>query len=398
MSNFRLAMLLAVVFALSPLAIDTYLPAIPMMAENLGVASGDIAVTISIYILGLALGQFIGGPLSDSRGRGGVMLLGLSVFALSSLVLATTHHVWELWAARFLQSVGGGLATVVVPAIVRDRTEGRESAKLMALLGLIMIAAPALAPSIGSLLLLVSDWRSIFVFLAIYAAFAFGVIAYFLPIRQQSNNVAASMKTPLITRYRYVLGHRVAMGYVLAQAFAFSVMMIFLTHSSSLYLEQFGVSEKVFSLLFAGNILTMALINRINSALLSHFDPPVLLRWALGLQVGACGLLVLAAYNHASIWFYAPAVMLVIGSLGGTTANSSASCLHYFPNHSGIASALLGTTQYLLAALISGVSTLFMNGTPWPMVVGMAVCSVISLVALVTMTDGNRHLPALPAA
>ncbi len=397
MTHLRLALLLATVFALSPLAIDTYLPAMAAMAADLQAAPADIAVTISIYILGLALGQFVGGPLSDLRGRRPVMLVGLVIFAAASALLALSETLPLLWGARFVQAVGGGMAAVVVPAVVRDRTEGRETAKLFALLGLIMISAPALAPSIGTLLLHVSGWRSIFVFLAVYALLALALIAVFLPTAA-GGAPSSGNSEPLLARYRHVLGHRVAMGYLLAQALAFSCMAVFLAHASTAYIGFFQLSETAFSALFAANVGAMAAVNRLNSFLLNRFEPPRLLHWALCLQAAACLGLLLAVQTGAGLWLVAPMIMLAVGALGGIAANSAASCLHYFPRHSGIASALLGTAQYLLAALISGVSTLFIDGSLWPLALGMALSSVLALLVLQWLSGEARQQPLATAS
>ncbi len=153
---------LAAVFAISPFAIDSYLPAMPSMASAMNVDISMLSVTVSLYVLGLAVGQLIGGPLSDKKGRRPVMAVGLGIFAVGSLLITTTIHIESLWLWRFVQAIGGGIAVVGVPATIRDNTTGKESAKLFSLIALIMMIAPSIAPTIGTLFLRMAGWQWIF--------------------------------------------------------------------------------------------------------------------------------------------------------------------------------------------------------------------------------------------
>ncbi len=173
-----LILTLATVFAISPFAIDTYLPAMPNMAEAMQVDISMVSVTVSLYILGMAAGQLIGGPLSDQKGRRFVMILGLLIFAAGSVLLTTSTSIEILWLWRFIQAAGGGMAVVGVPAIIRDISSGKESAKLFSLIALIMMIAPSIAPTVGTFILTLSGWQWIFYFLAVIAVILSGSNAY----------------------------------------------------------------------------------------------------------------------------------------------------------------------------------------------------------------------------
>nr|WP_255484182.1 MFS transporter [Agarivorans sp. B2Z047] len=129
----KLIILLASVFAITPYAIDSYLPAIPIIATDFGVNTSLVAITVSIYVFGMALGQLIGGPLSDKYGRKPIMVIGLLIFAVCSVFLAFANNLALFWLWRILQSIGGGIAVVGVPAVIRDNAEGKEAAKLFSL-------------------------------------------------------------------------------------------------------------------------------------------------------------------------------------------------------------------------------------------------------------------------
>lgn len=382
MPPLRLIISLALIFALSPLAIDMYLPTIPAIAGELSVPVQDIAITVSLYILGLSFGQFFGGPISDYIGRRPVLFTGLAIFALASLIIAYTDSLQVFWAARFLQALGGGLASVVVPAIVRDHTEGQATAKLFSHIMLITIIAPAIAPSIGTLLYSVSGWRMVFIALAVYAV-AVSVMAMIFVGRVSKTEapvVAAPVQESLLARYRFVLSNATAMRYLLSQGFAFGVMMTFVANAALVYIDQYGVTETQFSMLFAANIVMMAVGNRLNNYLLNSILAARIMQMALVFQCFATGSLLLLSGFMPPLWVLVPLIMLAVGSLSGVMGNSQASALQFFPNHSGVASALLGSAQYLIGGVVSGVSTLFLSDKMWPMTITMFVGAFLAWV------------------
>ncbi|CAA0079105.1 Bicyclomycin resistance protein [Zhongshania aliphaticivorans] len=380
MPPLRVILALALIFALSPLAIDMYLPTIPAIAGELAVPVQDIAVTVSLYILGLSFGQFFGGPISDYIGRQPVLYIGLGIFAAASLAIASTDVLHVFWVARFLQALGGGFASVVVPAIIRDHTEGQATAKLFSQIMLITIIAPAVAPSIGTFLYSVSGWRMVFFVLAGYTLLVFLMALLFVP--RSSKSLATSMapaQEGLVARYRFVLSNRVAMRYLVSQGLAFSVMVTFLANAALIYIDHYGVTETQFSMLFAANIVTLAVANRVNNYFLNRVPAARILPKAMVLQCFATAALLISSGFMPPLWIAVPLIMASVGALGGVMGNSQASALQFFPHHSGIASALLGSAQYLIAGLVSVVSTLFLSEKMWPMTITMFVAAAIAL-------------------
>ena len=170
MSHLRLALLLGAAITIGPLAMDAYLPAFPEIARSLGVAPQQVGLSVSVYLAGLSVGHLVGGPLSDRYGRQVILLGGLGVFIAASVGIATSATLAGLLGWRLVQALGAGFTIVSVPAIVRDRTRGTESARLFSLIALITFAAPASAPAIGTLILWFTQWPGIFLFQAVYAA------------------------------------------------------------------------------------------------------------------------------------------------------------------------------------------------------------------------------------
>lgn len=375
MSPFRLALLLGMTVALGPLALDTYLPAFPQIAADFGVDLPAVGRTLSIYVFTLGVAQLIGGPLSDRYGRRVILLSGLGIFGLASLMVAGAQSLSDMMLWRVVQGIGGAWCAVSVPAIVRDRTSGNESARLFSLIGLIMFVAPALAPSIGSVTLYFGDWPGIFLMLAGYAL----ILAITLRALLFRNLPPAErVRTPvytLLTNYLTVLGNRTAMRFVAMQTLAFSVMLVFITHASFIYQDWFEQSNTAFSLLFAANIIAMVIANLLNRRLLMSFHSTSILRAAVTLQVIAVLALLGFVLAGAGVAPVAAALVVAAGSMGAVAPNNIANALEFFPRLGGTAAALLGATQFTLAGVISAVSTWLADGTLLPIALVMAACS-----------------------
>lgn len=402
MPHFRFAMILAMTVALAPFSVDTYLPSFPHIAQSLHVDINAVALSLSVYVFSLAVSQLLGGPLSDHWGRATILLSGLVVFAIASVLLAFSSNLTELLLFRALQGLGGGWAMVSVPAIVRDNTEGHESAKLFGLIGLMMIVAPAIAPMIGTLILMFSNWPGIFIFLAAYALLVMVLAKLFVLSKSKPRRNIPATKINFIAQYRHILRVNVAIYFLLLQAFAFSIMLVFLTHASFIYQQYFHVSNVTFSILFMCNIVTMACMNRLSRLLLKWFTPLVILLNAVALQALAVALLICITLLHPTIDFFVPALMLTVGSLGAITPNIQACYLQFYPKNSGAAAALLGAMQLGLGGCISAFSAWVANDVSLlPIVLtmgGAAILSVLSGWRIKKLLAKNSNANTCPIA
>lgn len=389
MSHLRLAILLGMTVALGPLALDTYLPAFPRIAADLGVEHAAVGLSLSAYVVVLGAAQLVGGPLSDRYGRRRILLGGLVLFGIASLMVAAADTLGEMIAWRVVQAVGGAWCAVSVPAIVRDRARGTEAARLFGLIGLVMFVAPAVAPALGSLVLTTTAWPGIFVLLAGYALLL-GLLLHVALFRHLPP--ARRTRTPLrtlLTNYLAVLGNAASMRFVAVQALAFSVLLVFITHASFIYQEWFGLSNTVFSLLFAANIAAMAGINLINRRLLLGHHSTVILRVAVAAQATAALALAALGLNDPPAYAVAACVIVAIGCMGAIAPNNIANALEFFPTLGGTAAAVLGATQFVVAGIISTASTMLVDGTLAPIVLTMAACS---LGALAFAADAPRAM------
>ena len=384
-----LPVVLALAMALGPLSVDAYLPAFPRMAEALGVEISEIARSLSIYVFGLAMGQLVGGPLSDVIGRARVMYLGLLIFMVACLGVSSSESISALLGWRALQAFGGGCVAVLVPALVRDRVHGADAAKLFSMIGLIMVVAPGVAPSIGSAILAVGSWHTIFQLLAVYAV-CLAPLTYFFVLRQSPRNGGgAAPAESLWQRYKAVFAITPALPFLFLQAFAFSVMMLFITHASFIYQEHFGHSESVFALMFGANIVMMLIANLTNRVLLNRFSSRQILCGFLVLQFAGCLLLAIMTATGAPVWLFLPAMMLTVGAQGGVVPNNQACFMEYFDRHGGTAASLLGAAQFGIAGALSALSTLLPETLP-SVIAAMFACSLVCMVIVMAVVRPFR--------
>ncbi|MDN3555363.1 Bcr/CflA family multidrug efflux MFS transporter [Halomonas maura] len=393
----RVALLVAANTALAPFAIDAYLPAMPALAEAVGASIHHTELSISVFLFGFALGQLTGGPLSDRLGRKPVLLGGLVIFLLASLLLTTVDSLAELLAWRLVQALGGGACVVNSAAIVRDCFSGREAAKVMSTMAMIMMLAPLAAPAVGSGLLYLADWWLIFVFLAVYAAFLLWLMGTRLPETRAPDAPLASPRQ-VLRNYASVLRHREGMGYVLAVAATFAGMFAFITASPFLYMTHYGVSPAVYPVLFGANVVVMAGSNRVNIRLLRRRSPQQNMRLGLGVQLAvALTLVALVATGLDSLVTVVPLIMLFMGMVGLITPNAIASLLEHFSHMSATATALLGSIQFTCGALAGVVVSGFEIDSAWPMVLTMLAVSLAGNLALRGLAGRAGRGAASPA-
>ncbi|WP_346797670.1 Bcr/CflA family multidrug efflux MFS transporter [Halomonas sp. Bachu 37] len=382
----RVALLVAANTALAPFAIDAYLPALPALAATIDASIHHTELSISVFLFGFALGQLTCGPLSDCVGRRPVLLGGLAVFLLASLAITQAGTLHQLWALRFVQALGGGACVVNSAAIVRDCFSGREAARVMSTMAMILMLAPLAAPAVGSGLLYLADWWLIFVFLAAYAAFLMWLMGRYLPETRDMTRPAASPKQVLVN-YASVLQHREAMGYICAAAMSFSGMFAFITASPFLYMEHYGLSPAMYPVIFGANVVVMASSTRVNIRLLSRRSPQQNLRLGLGIQlVAATGLVLVVATGVDSLYTVVPLVMMFMGVIGLIAPNAISSLLEHFSHMSATAAALQGSIQFSCGALAGVLVGAFEIDSAWPMVLTMLAASTIGNIGLRLLT------------
>ncbi|MFD2766007.1 multidrug effflux MFS transporter [Micromonospora eburnea] len=380
-----LLVLLGTLTALGPLSLDMYLPAFPAMTRDLHADQAQIQLSLTTCLVGFALGQLVTGPLSDRWGRRRPVLVGVTAYALLALACAAAPTAPVLAAARFVQGFAGGMGVVVARAVVRDLYSGRAAARYFSRLTLVFGVAPVAAPGVGSLVLRFGSWRSVFLTLAAIGLLLAVAVALRLPEtlpaeRRSTGGLAATART-----MRTLAADRVYLGYALTQGFAFAGLFAYISGSSFVFQDVFGVSAAAFSLVFGLNALALVATGQANARLLDRFSPRRMLLGAL--LVGAMAALgVLAGALAGSLVLVAVALLVFVGSLGMVTPNSTALALDSHARHAGTAAALMGGVQSVVGALAAPVVGLGGEGSAVPMAAVLATAAALSLAAVHTLT------------
>lgn len=375
----RWLILMGLLTALGPLAIDMYLPAFPAMAHSLQTTPAMVERTLAGYLLGVGLAQLFYGPMADRFGRKPPLLLGLVIFIVASAFCAVADDIEHLTLWRIVQAFGGAAGMAIPRAVIRDRFETREAAKALSLLMLIMGVMPILAPLIGGQILIFSDWRGIFNFMA-----ACGVVLGLFTLFTMKESMPAERAVPLqpgiIARnYAGLLGHREFMFYSLAGGLSSAGMFAYISGSPRVFIELFGVEPRHFGFYFGANAASLIVFSQVSARLLNTYSPQKLLRIAQNLQalITICGA-VLAALGMLTLPLLMATLMGFMACQGFVNPNSAALALSEQGRRLGTASALMGALQMLCGALAGLAVSSWAEVSALPLTAVLALCAVLS--------------------
>lgn len=349
-----LVLLLSLLTALDAMAIDLYLPGMPAIARDFATGASQVQQTLSIFLIGLALGQGLYGPLLDRYGRRLPTLAGVALFILGSLLVALAPTLEWLMAARFLQALGASAGLVAPRAIVTDLYSTKDSAQIFSLLMQVMMIAPIVAPLAGSYLLEHGGWRFIFWVLGLLGGLGLVWCLKSLPESLPPERRVALHPSSVMRAYARQLGNPVFMAYTLAGGFILGSLFIYISASPFVFTGHFGLSPTTFGYLFAGNALSLVIGGQFANWLLRKgFHERRAMYLGIALH-GLAGLFLLGLVlaGQAVLWAYIGLLALALGSLGIVFGNLSALTMANAGRQAGVASALMGMAQYLLAALV----------------------------------------------
>lgn len=375
--------LLASILAVSPLAVDMYLPAMPTLAEHLNTPMSMVQNSLSIYLLGYALGLILFGPMADKHPRRNLVLLGIGGFFIASLLLPFVSNIEQFLTVRFFQAFVSSAATVVVPGAVREYY-GKDTAKGLSYVSMIMMLAPMIAPSIGSMLLLAHSWQLIFYVLAAYSLIVLVLVSYYLPnasdVALPEGPVVKKIEMSFIQRYKIVLSNAEARLDIISSMMIALAFFTYITAIPFVYLTIFEVSEYTFSLLFALNILALMMAHFTNTRFVVRKGSRTMLRFGLTLATMAATALMLVNVLALPLIYTVVAIFPLMGSISMVAVNSDALILTKFPAHSGTVTAVIGTLRWGIGALAGPILAFFYDGSakPFALLMFFAVLVVLS--------------------
>ncbi|AIR90683.1 multidrug effflux MFS transporter [Pseudomonas cremoricolorata] len=369
-------LLLASLTAIVPLSIDINLPAMPAIAADLQASSSSVQSTVGTFLLGLCLGMLCYGPLADRFGRRPLLLAGGAVYLVATLACIFASDIDQLVLARFFQALGGAAASVLGRAVVSDRFALTEAARVLTLMHLVTMIATLLSPIVGSALLALTGWRSIFVALGLFVAVVMASTAWRLQESLPPSRRSASLGSAFLA-YLGVLRAPLALAYMGCMGLALGGMFGFMTGSPFVYAEHFGLSPGQYAWLMALNFVSIIGLTLINARLVRRHGPQRMIGIGVLLTLLACaGLLHAALAESVGLVQLVLCVMLYIGATGLLGANSIACLMALFPNRSGAAAGLAISAQFALASLCSGITARVVGNDPGRLALVMVCAGV----------------------
>jgi DHA1 family bicyclomycin/chloramphenicol resistance-like MFS transporter len=394
----RSAIVLGLLTAVGPFAIDMYLPALPAIAADLGTTDAGAQATLIGYFLAVALCQVFYGPVSDSFGRKPPLYFGMALYAIGALGCSIAPSIGWLVAARFLQGMGACAGLVIPRAIVRDLHNGPEAARLMALMMLVFSVSPILAPLFGSLVTQVATWRWIFVATSVIGFLGLALNAFLLRETRPAEKRLPFNVRAILRGYAILLADRHFIGVVLIGAFGMASFFAFLSSSSFIYINHFGLTPAGFSIAFAVNAIAFIGAAQFTGRIARRVGLRPMVVGALVYYFVTTWSLVLATLAGVdNLYFLIVALFVSAAGMGLVVPSVAALALEHHGPRAGSASALMGTIQLITAAAAIGLVGLISDGTVLRMVLIIAGCGTAAFV-IGLMTLGRAPQPlAAPA-
>lgn len=385
-----LLLLLAALVALGPLSVDMYLPAMPKMMQALGTDIGHMHLTLSTYLTGFALFHLACGPLADRFGRKPILTGGTVLFVLACIGCSFSTTVEQLLWFRFMQGVGACVGPTLARTVARDVFGPTRAARALSLIAMLMALAPAVAPTLGSILLLWLPWPTIFVFLGFYGIAMLVLLQVYLaeslPVRQSLHPLA------IARNYAQLFRSPVFLIATFASGFVYAGLMAYLSSSSFVYINMLGVPSQYFGFIFLTSVFGYMGGSALSARLSRSRDLEQTVLFGSMLAAGATGIVWLGAtFFETSVILLALPMMFYSTGMGLVLPNSMAVALRYFPHIAGTASALMGFIQMSLSAIATALVGAVLKDTPAPMVNSMFLISAVALVLSVVLY--RRRVP-----
>jgi MFS transporter, DHA1 family, multidrug resistance protein len=382
-SGLRLFLVLGSVTVIGPASMDIYLPGLPQLARDFGASQSTAQLTVTTFLIGLALGQFLAGPLSDVHGRRRPLIAGMAAFTIASLVCGLVPNLYALAAMRLVQGTMATAGMAIGRAIVRDLYSGAAAARYLSRLMLIVGLGPTLAPLVGGQILRFTSWRGVFVALALFGLAVVLASVRLLPETLPHGRRRAAGLSETTRTFALLIVDRGFVGFVLICGLGGGAILGYLAGSSFVLEDVYGASPQVYSVLFGMNALFLVIGAQINARLLGRLSPRRLLGFGLtSMVVAAISLLAVVPFRSAGLAAVIPPLTLLMFSWSFIQSNAIALALSDHPHVAGTAAALIGVSQYGFGAVVAPLVGIGGNDTALPMAVVVGTCTIAAVLAL----------------
>lgn len=385
-SRVRLIGTLGLLAAFAPLATDMYLASFPALAETFSASEAEVQLGLSMFFLGLSVGQLVYGPLIDRFGRRLPLLAGIGLFVASSLALTVAPTIESFVFLRFLEAVGGCAGMIIGRAIIRDLFDEREGARVLSIMMMIMGVAPVLAPSLGAIILGFADWQSIFLALALFGVLCLTLATLWLPETLPATQRQSIHPREIARVFATLIGRRAFIVPTLAGAVGFAGLFAFISGSPFVFMEYYGVDQQTYGLLFGANAAGMVAASQVNRILLARLSTRAVFALALAVNVVGGGAVFALALAEAPLPALFAALWITLATVPLIAANTIAIGMSASGTYAGSASSIIGVLQFACASIASAAVGLLSEGTAAAMATVIFACGLgAAAILLLTM-------------
>ncbi|MFO7824105.1 MAG: multidrug effflux MFS transporter [Cyclobacterium sp.] len=372
---FILVLILGALSTISPFSVDMYLPAFPAIAKDLQTSISNVQLSLTSYLIGIAIGQLFYGPLLDKFGRKKPLYAGLWIYVGASVACAFVSSFEGLIAMRFVQAIGGCVGMVAAQALVRDLFPVTKIAQTLAMLTLVIAVSPMIAPTLGGYIAAHFHWHWLFILLAIICTCIIISCKWQLPDGAEPDRNLSLRPVQVFKKYIEVLNNKQFLTYILVGGIAGAAPFAYIAGSSDVFINIYGLTATEYGWLFAFLSIAMIGATQLNHILLNHFSNRTIVITALSYQLIIGLIIIVGVWTEAfNVWVLIGIMFIFLTGHGLSVPNAAAISLAPFSKNAGSASAMMGFMRMAIGGLVTAMVSLFHNGTAMPMVMLMAGC------------------------
>lgn len=385
-------LILGALSTISPFSIDMYLPGFPAIAEDLDTNISHVQFSLTAYLVGIAAGQLIYGPLLDRFGRRWPMYCGLAVYLAATIGCGMSKSIDSLIIMRFFQALGGCGGMVAAQTLIRDLFPTNKTAQAFSSITLVIAVSPMIAPTAGGYLTVAFGWQSVFVVLAVVTVIILAAVHFVLPEGRVGDETISLKPKSVINNFVTVIKEPQFIVYTLAGGIAMSAPFAFISGSADVFINLYGINEKQYGWVFAFIAAGIIGSSQLNHFLLKRFSNSQLVRYPMIYQT-VFGILMVAGtmFDWYNLYTLLAVMFVFVTGQGLIGPNCTALSLAPFTRLTGSAASLLGSYRMAIGGVVSALVSLFHNGTAMPMVVMMAVCPIAGLTILTIGKGAVRY-------
>jgi DHA1 family bicyclomycin/chloramphenicol resistance-like MFS transporter len=387
--KFLTILILGLLTAIVPFSIDMYLPGFPEMARSMDTTVSKVALSLSSFFVGIAIGQLAYGPILDRFGRKGPLYVGLVFYCITSIGCSFAASIEVLIALRFLQAIGACAASVAATAMVRDLFPASENARIFSFLMLVLSASPMLAPTLGGYITAWFGWQAIFIVLTILIAVILFGVFFFLPESRAGNKEHSLNVLSVVKGYKSVIGEGYFIVYAFSGAISFGCLFTYIASSPGIFMGNYHLTQQQYGFLFAFIAFGLIGASQVNNLLLKRFSSEQIVTAVFVFQSLFGIVLLTAALLHLNgFWLVTGMLFCFLAPIGFVMPNASALAMRPFTENAGSAAALLGFIQMGIGSIATILIGILDIKTMLPMTLGLIVCSFLALLVLL---GGRRY-------